>query len=398
MQRENQLTESLSWAGVRDPHLKVFDIIMETEFGTTYNAYVLRGTKQTALIETVKLPFFEEFRRKVEAVVPLEKIDVLIVNHTEPDHAGSIERLLEINPELNIVGSPAAVQFLKEIVNRDFKALPVRDRQILDLGDKTLEFHLLPNLHWPDTMYTRDVEDGVLFSCDSFGSHYCFNGLRLSEVQDEAGYQRALKYYYDHILDPFRSFMRKALERTALMNLKMICPGHGPILDCRLDEIREQMKLWSAEPELEDKIVIGYVSAYGYTAQLAAAIARGIEAEGWKTQLLDLTAVPAAEMVDQITGARGFLLGSPTILSEALPPVWDVLSLMNPIVHGGKAAAVFGSYGWSGEAFPHLNERLKQLRMKLHPEFKVRFKPSSDQLREAESYGRSWIQALKGIQ
>lgn len=398
MQQENQLTESLSWVGVRDPHLKVFDIIMETEFGTTYNAYVLRGKNQTALIETVKLPFFEDFRGKVEAVMPLEKIDILIVNHTEPDHAGSIERLLQINPELNIVGSPAAIQFLKEIVNQDFKSTPVKDRQTLDLGGKTLEFHLLPNLHWPDTMYTLDIEDGVLFSCDSFGSHYCFDGLRLSEVQDEADYQRALKYYYDHILDPYRSFMRKALERTESMKLNLICPGHGPVLDCRLDEIREQMKIWSAEPEIEDKMIIGYVSAYGYTAQLAAAIARGIEKEGWKTQLLDLTVIPATQAVAEITAARGFLLGSPTILSEALPPVWDVLSLMNPVVHGCKAAAVFGSYGWSGEAFPHLNERLKQLRMKVHPEFKVRFKPSSSQLLEAESYGQSWIRELKGMQ
>lgn len=123
-----QITNDLTWVGVQDPQLKVFDIIMETEYGTTYNAYILKGTAKTALIETVKLPFFDEFEKRVEAVLPVDQIDYLIVNHTEPDHAGSIAKLLEVNPNLTIVGSPAALQFLKEIVNQDFRSLTAAER------------------------------------------------------------------------------------------------------------------------------------------------------------------------------------------------------------------------------------------------------------------------------
>ena len=149
-----QITNDLTCVGVQDPQLKVFDIIMETEYGTTYNAYILKGTAKTALIETVKLPFFDAFEKRVEAVLPVDQIDYLIVNHTEPDHAGSIAKLLEVNPNLTIVGSPAALQFLKEIVNQDFRSLTAAEGMTLDLGKKTLRFIMAPNLHWPDTMVT----------------------------------------------------------------------------------------------------------------------------------------------------------------------------------------------------------------------------------------------------
>lgn len=391
-----QLTNDLTWVGVQDSQLKVFDIIMETEYGTTYNAYLLKGLEKTALIETVKLPFFDEFRKHIEAVLPIAQIDYLIVNHTEPDHAGSIARLLEINPDLTVVGSPAALQFLKEIVNQDFRSLIAKEGMTLDLGGKTLQFIMAPNLHWPDTMYTLAQEDGILFTCDSFGAHYAFEGLRVSEVKDHEAYQSALKYYYDHILKPFRPFMRKALDKIEGLDVKMICPGHGPVLDCGLDAIVEQYRQWNVEPQLENKLILAYVSAYGYTEQLAQAITRGIESAGWQAELVELTQTPVAEVVEKLEQARGFLLGSPTILAEALPPVWTLLSYLNPVVHGGKYAAVFGSYGWSGEAFAHLEERLKQLRITVMPALKVRFKPSPAQLAEAEQAGRRWVKQITG--
>ena len=188
-----------------------------------------------------------------------------------------------------------------------------------------------------------------MFTCDSFGAHYAFEGLRVSEVKDHEAYQSALKYYYDHILKPFRPFMRKALDKVEGLDVKMICPGHGPVLDCGLDGIIEQYRQWNVEPQLENKLILAYVSAYGYTEQLAQAIARGIESAGWQAELVELTQTPVAEVVEKLEQARGFLLGSPTILAEALPPVWMLLSYLNPVVHGGKYAAVFGSYGWSGK-------------------------------------------------
>ena len=149
-----ELTKDLFWVGNLDPKLRVFDIIMRTEFGTSYNSYLLKGSEKTVLFETSKLKFFDEYLDKVNEITPIEKIDYIVVSHTEPDHTGSIEKILEINPKVKIVGSTTAINFLKEICNRDFVGIPVKDGDILSLGDKTLQFISTPNLHWPDTIFT----------------------------------------------------------------------------------------------------------------------------------------------------------------------------------------------------------------------------------------------------
>uniref|UniRef100_UPI004027E718 D-alanyl-D-alanine carboxypeptidase family protein n=1 Tax=Butyribacter sp. TaxID=2822465 RepID=UPI004027E718 len=137
-------------------------------------------------------------------------IDYLVVSHTEPDHAGSVEKLLELNPGLKIIATGCAINFLKEIVNGDFTAIAVKDNQEMKIGDKTLRFLAVPNLHWPDTMYTYIEEEQILVTCDSFGSHYGQGEILVSQVKDREGYMRATKYYFDNILGPFKSYMRKA--------------------------------------------------------------------------------------------------------------------------------------------------------------------------------------------
>ena len=143
-----KLNESLYWVGVLDKDLRVFDIIMYTEFGTTYNSYVLKGSEKTALFESAKEKFFDEYIETVKQITPIEEIEYLIVDHTEPDHAGSIEKILEINPNIKIVGSAVAISFLKHIVNREFYSVAVKDGDTLSLGNKTIRFYSVPNLHW----------------------------------------------------------------------------------------------------------------------------------------------------------------------------------------------------------------------------------------------------------
>ena len=147
--KPTELKKDLYWTGICDTELRVFDIIMETEFGTTYNSYLIKGSKRTALIETAKYKFFDSYVKKLESLTDLSKIDYIIVNHTEPDHAGSVEKLIELNPNIKIVGTAAALGFLKNIVNRDFYSIAVKENDVLSLGDKNLRFMILPNLHWP---------------------------------------------------------------------------------------------------------------------------------------------------------------------------------------------------------------------------------------------------------
>ena len=385
-----KLTDSLSWSGVLDKNLRVFDIIMFTEFGSSYNSYVLKGSEKTAIFETAKLKFYDEFKERTESQVKFEDIDYIIVNHTEPDHAGSIEKILEINPKVQIVGTATAIGFLKEITNRDFYSIAVKDGDTLSLGDKTLKFMILPNLHWPDTMYTYIEEDKILLTCDSFGSHYCHEKILHSTVTDKEGYKRATKYYFDNIIGPFvHPFMVKALERIEPMEINMICPGHGPVHDGKesIDEIMGWYKEWCKMPEKtwNKLVVIPYVSAYGYTKELSEQIIAGIKDAGdIEVHAFDMVEADQEKVLAEIALADGLMFGTPTIIGEALLPIWELVIRMFPPVHSKKLASAFGSYGWSGEAVPHIIERLKQLRCKVPDEgFRIRLKPSENNLKDA---------------
>lgn len=390
-----QLNDSLYWTGVMDPELRTFDIIMHTEFGTTYNSYVLKGSEKTVLFETAKEKFWDEYKASLEELGVLGSIDYIVMDHTEPDHAGSIARILELNPRASVVGTGTAISFLKEIANCDFRSIAVKDGDSLSLGDKTLTFHVLPNLHWPDTMYTYIEEDKVLVTCDSFGSHYCHDGILRSTVTDTEGYDRATKYYFDNIIGPFKNpYMVKALEKVGTLDVDMICPGHGPVLDETADII-SKYKDWcgvadgSAYRKSDKKLVVmPYVSAYGYTGILAEKIAEGIRDSGdIELHMYDLVTDDSSSVKDDLAAADGILLGTPTIVGEALEPIWSLTLGMFPPTHKGKLASAFGSYGWSGEGVPHIIERLKQLKMNVLDGFTVRFKPSEAQLIDAYDFG-----------
>ena len=389
--KAKQLTKDLFWVGNLDPDLRVFDIIMYTEFGTTYNSYVLKGSEKTALFETSKVKFFDEYLKKVEEVTPVSKIDYIIVDHTEPDHSGSVEKLLEINPKIKIVGSATAISFMKDIAGRDFTAVPVKDGDTISLGNKTLRFIAAPNLHWPDSIYTYIDEEKALMTCDSFGSHYSCEGITNDKIENNEDYMKAAKYYYDCIIGPFKPFMLKAIDKISGLDIDIICPGHGPVLTEEPRKIVEINREWSTvvNPNEKKTVVIPYVSAYGYTETLAKKIAEGVkEAGDIDVRLYDMVTADPGVVMGDIAFADGLLFGTPTIVGEALKPIWDLTTSMFACVHGGKIASAFGSYGWSGEGVPHMMERLGQLRMRLYGEgFKVKFKPDSGKLSNAFDFG-----------
>ncbi|NDL68389.1 FprA family A-type flavoprotein [Anaerotalea alkaliphila] len=394
-----ELKKGVSWIGVQDHDLRVFDVIMLTEFGTSYNSYLVEGTEKTALVETVKLKFWDAYLEKLKQTTDLKKIDYLVVNHTEPDHVGSVEKLLELIPDVTIVGSAAAIKFLKGIANKEFKSMVVTGPESLDLGGKTLKFIQAPFLHWPDSIYTYLEEDKTLFTCDSFGAHYAFDGVLLSKLEDRTGYHKALRYYFDMIFGPFKPYMLAAIEKIQNLDLDLICTGHGPVLDVDPMEIVELSRQWATEenPNPRPSIVVPYVSAYGYTEMMAKEIRRAI-AESYPgkvdVHLYDLVTADMGEVMDRIYWADGLLFGSPTINSDVLPPIWNLLVSLNPIVHGKKHASAFGSYGWSGEAVKNIEARLKQLRFKVTPGLKIVFKPNPEELLETYRFGQDFAKTL----
>lgn len=385
-----ELRDGFYWAGIVDDSLRVFDIIMYTEFGTTYNSYVWKAGDKIVLFETAKEKFFDEYLDKLKEIIDVTKIDYLIVDHTEPDHAGSIERLLEYSPQMKIVATGCAIGFLKEIVNGDFTSIAVKDNQTMEIGGKTLRFLVVPNLHWPDTMYTYIEDEQILVTCDSFGSHYGFHDVLASKVTDHEGYMRATKYYFDCIIGPFKPYMLKALERVRELDVSMICPGHGPVIDEKIDFMYNTYEDWCTvvNPNKKKTVIIPYVSAYGYTKRIAQEIERGIKDSGdIDVRSYDMVEADQAKVLEELGFADGILFGTPTIVGEALKPIWDLTTSIFAGTHGGKLASAFGSYGWSGEGVPHILERLKQLRMKVVDGLKIRFKPSENNLLDAYEYG-----------
>ncbi len=393
-----KLKENVYWVGSLDPNLRVFDIIMNTEFGTTYNSYCIKGRDRTVLIETVKLKFFDEYIERLKEITDIQKIEYIIVNHTEPDHAGSIEKMLDLNPNISIIGSKTAIDFLKHITNKEFKYLEVKSGDGLSLGDKTLKFIDAKCLHWPDSMYTYLVEDKVLFTCDSFGAHYSLDTILQSTIKNQDDYMKAFKYYYNMILAPYKSFFLEAIARIEALEIDMVCPGHGPVLDEDPWKIIKLSKEYSTDinPNKNKTVVIPYVSAYGYTGELAHSIKKAVEDAGLDVKIFDLVYADKNEVLKEIKWADGVLFGSPTILGEALKPIWDIMTDIYSVTHRGKLASAFGSYGWSGEAVPDLMERIKQLKMKPFKEgFRIRFKPSEKQLGEAYEFGKEFAEAVK---
>ncbi len=383
-----KVKDDIFWVGALDFDIRTFDVVMYTEYGTTYNSYVVKGSEKTALIEASKGKFFDEHLERLNSITSVDKIDYLVVNHTEPDHTGAIEKLLDINPDMTIIGSAFAIRFLKEITNKDFNSKVVKDGEEISLGNKTLTFLSVPFLHWPDSMYTYIKEDKALFTCDSFGCHYCdekvFNDLIEGDFLD------AYKYYFDCIMGPFKEYIQKALDKIKDLDIETICPGHGPVLRTDLDKYIQYYREWSKNDKV-DEIVVGYVSAYGYTETLAKEVVKGIEETGLKAKLYNLETADKNEVLANIAVAKGLLIGTPTIADDTLPPVWDILVSLNANVHKGLKAGVFGSYGWNGAGITNVEGRFAQLKFKMPVEaLKIPFNPSTEQKELAYNFGKEF--------
>jgi len=392
------LSENVKWIGVLDPDLVTFDIVMETRFGTTYNSYFINADKK-AVIETVKFSFRNEFLDKIRQLTDPSEIEYIILNHTEPDHSGSLETLLEYAPNATVVGSGQAINNLQEMLGKTFKSMKVKDGMLLSLGNMTLKFIGAPNLHWPDSIYTYLVEEKVLFTCDSFGAHYCNSAM----YDDLVGnYEDTLRYYFNVILKPFSKFMLKAIEKIRQLEINVIGTGHGPILRTNWKQVVDITEMLANEymasigPE-SAHILIAYVSAYGYTREMAINIAVGLQKSCQaEIDIVDLEKIRLEDLEEKIVRSKAIIIGSPTINQNTLLPVFSLFSLINPIRDKGKIGASFGSFGWSGEATKIIDSSLKSLKLDVPFEgLNEKFYPHSEKATQLEEFGTKLGEIIK---
>ena len=395
-----KISDKINSVGVQNPDLRVFDIVMATKYGTSYNSYIVKGN-EIALIEASHADFEGVYEANIREVVDPAEIKYVILNHTEPDHSGALRDILKLCPNATVLATAVALNYLKNIVNEPFNSRPVKDGEVLDLGGVTLNFTVSPLLHWPDSMFTYCPEEKTLFSCDVFGSHYSSEKMLDKDIDNVEGYKEAFKGYYDAIFGPFKTFVVAGMAKIAKYPFETVCPSHGPVLtkDGLLPYVLDSYRAWSKPVKNAVKTVpVFYCSAYGCTAKLAAAIVDGVKEviPDAACEAYDLIKNDMADMRAKINSCDACAIGSPTLNSDAVPPVWDLLAGVDAINSRKKPVAVFGSYGWSGEAVPNLIARVSGLKMAVVGEgFKVCFVPTAEDLAAAKEYGKQLASALK---
>lgn len=392
-----KIKEHLYSVGVQNPTLRIFDIIMATKYGTTYGSYLVMGDNKKALIEGSHSGFEEIWFNNIEEVTPLDSIDYLVINHTEPDHSFAVAAFLEKNPNVTVIGSVAAINNLKAITNKDFPSQVVKGEDRLDLGGRSLVFKTSPNVHWPDTMITYCPELKALFPCDFLGAHFCEPTERLETCLKKELYDIEFANYYWSIMNPFPAAVRNALAYVDSLDIDVVCPSHGPTFgEPYLTEAKDKYREWSAEPKADGKksVAIFYVSAYGFTRQMSKYLADKLVEKGLDVFIADIIKHDEADLLPHLS-ADALVFGSPTINRAALKPVWDLISSIDAVNAKGKPFATLGDYGWTGEACDQLNDRLTGLKMKQAGEsVKHRFTPTDDTYKELDRLADNLAAAL----
>lgn len=395
-----KINESVSFVGIMNPNMRVFDIVMKTDSGTSYNSYIVKGSEKTALIETSHANFFEIYMDNIRQVCDPASIDYIVLNHNEPDHSGALAQVLEQLPNAKIVASQAGALYLKNITNKELDIIKVKDGDTLDLGGKTLQFISAPFLHWPDSMFTWLPEEKTLFTCDFFGCHYCEPYVLDKYIAYPAAYETALKLYYSAIFGPFPSYVQKGLEKIKDLDVQYVCNSHGPVLTkgCLLEHVVEMYNQWS-QPKVKTTkdIPVFYCSAYGNTKLLAEKIQEGVLSvlPQANVPLYDIIEHDLGQLHQELNGSDAFAVGSPTLNRDVVPPVWMLLAGVDAINCAKKPCLVFGSYGWSGEAIPNIKQRLESLKMKVFGEgYRVAFVPNQEDLEKAKQLGADFAASL----
>lgn len=389
------VSDGIDWVGVIDWNLRDFHGY-ETPRGTTYNAYLVRGSNMTALVDTVKTPFVEELLSRVSSIMDPADVDLIVVNHIEPDHNSGLRAVMAAMPNARVVASAGGVRGIIEY-HDGLTVDAVGANDVIDLGGKTLHFMPMPMVHWPDSMFTYVPESKTLLPNDAFGQHMACAERFADEVGMELSLHE-LSEYYANILMPIGKQVAKSVEKVveAGWELEVIAPSHGVIW--RGDAIRQAIEAygWMTESRTRDKIVVAYATMWGSTDVLARAIADGIAAEGTEVVLYDIAVSPIALITLELLDARALLLGSPTLHHGMLHHVAGYLQYLAGVKPPGKLAGTFGSYGWSSGATKQMDERLLDIGFEMPFEsYTQKYRPTAEETQAAREWGASFARAVK---
>ena len=381
-----EITEGIHWVGAIDWNIRNFHGYI-THRGTTYNAYLIVD-EETALVDTVKAPFFPEMMRRIREIVDPGEIDYLISNHTEPDHSGSIRKVLEVAENAELIASDFGTKGLKRYYGDDLECTSIKEKPSVSLGKRTLQFVPIPMVHWPDSMVTYIPEERLLLSNDAFGQHLA-SSKRFDDEVDQAVLMQEATTYYANIVMPLWMSVSRALKALEGVDIEVIAPSHGIIWRGNPGMILEAYQRW-VEGRTEKRAVIVYDTMWGSTERVAKALAEGISSEGVVVNLYRLRDTHNSDVIAEILEARAVLVGSPTLNNGLFPSVASFLAYMKGLKPRNKIGAAFGSYGWGGGAKRAVEAEMKAAGVELlESDLDYNYRPTEKELEEAVEFGRT---------
>ncbi len=356
--KARRIKEGVYWMGAVDWDRRLFDSLIPLPDGTSYNAYLIRGSEKTALLDTVDPSMVDVLLFQLESV---PHIDYVVAHHAEQDHSGAIPQVLEKYDNAKVITTPKGKEMLMDLLCiPEERFITVDDGETLSLGDKTLEFIHTPWVHWPETMVTYLPEDRILFACDFFGSHLATTDLY---VTDEARVYEAAKRYYAEIMMPFRKVIQKNLEKIGGREIDLIAPSHGPIYD-RPAFIVDAYRDWVSD-EPKNVVVLPYISMHGSTEKMVEYLVSALAERGVTVHQFNLAATDIGKLAITLVDAATIVIGTPTVHVGPHPNVFYAAYLANALRPKLKFASIIGSYGWSSKAIEQIAGLIPNLKVEI---------------------------------
>jgi flavorubredoxin len=386
-----QILDKIYWVGAVDWNVRYFHgPTYSIRKGTTYNSYLIVDEK-VALVDTVFGPFTAELVENIKEVIPLEKIDYVVVNHIESDHSGAFPEIMKLAPQARVLCTQKAMEGLKKHFHGDWDFQVVKTKDTVSLGRRSLTFIEAPMLHWPDSMFTYVEEEALLLPNDAFGQHiatsYRFDDQAdINQIMDEAG------KYYANILWPFSRLVARKIEEITAMGLKikMIAPSHGIIWRNDPMRIVNAYSRW-AKGEACKKAVIVYDTMWESTGKMANAILQGLVSQGVEARLFKVSVSDTSEIIGELLESKAIVVGSPTINNDMHPVMAPFLTDLVGLKPLNKIGMVFGSYGWKGGAVETVKGRLQEAGIQVVEQQPVaKWVPTKDELQECYHAGQ-WL-------
>ncbi len=353
-----EIKPGVLWVGAIDWDRRLFDALIPLPKGTSYNSYLIRGSEKTALIDAVDATMAGVLIANLRAL-GIEKIDYIICQHAEQDHSGTVQELVKLFPDAELLGTSKCLDLLREfeLISGD-KGREVKDGDSIALGGKTLQFIHAPWVHWPDTMFTYLPEDRVLFTCDFLGSHLATSDLY---ARNEALVYDSAKKYYAEIMMPFRQNIQKHLGRIKDLQIDIIAVSHGPLYD-RPEFILSAYRDWSSD-QVKNEVVLPYVSMHGATRIMTDYFVDALIVRGITVKRFDLTSYDTGELAEALVDAATVVIGTPTILTGAHPLALFAAILANALRPKTRYASIIGSFGWGGKMLEQITLALPSLKL-----------------------------------